>query len=354
MIVELIGKKDFPTDGVADYSRLLSAALEARGVVSDLVRICWDEVGKIKSLWKLWSAAKEWKGEWVLAHYTALMWSSRGFPLFFALVLLMLKISHVRIAVLFHDPQPFRGKRLLDRVRFLVQRFVMRWAYAMSERVIVNIPVERIAWLPRDSAKASFVPVGPNVPVLPCARNGYASRTIAVFTITDGGEISKEVSDIAATALSAAESFPVQLVTVGRGSLESEGRFRRALAGSSVEYAALGILSAELVAQVLAKSDVSLFVRGRLSTHRGSAIASIANGVPLVAYADSPLPEPLAEAGVVRVPYGDSQALAQATIRVLADGQLWKELHERSGHAYRKYFSWDAVAGRLLEVLHHA
>ena len=131
----------------------------------------------------------------------------------------------------------------------------------------------------------------------------------------------------------------------------SEARFREALDGSPVEYQALGVLPAEEVSSVLAASDVALFVRGTISTQRSSAIASIANGVPLVAYACPCLPGPLAEAGVVPVPWGDREALAQAALRVLTDGQLWLDLHQRSERAHQKYFSWEAVAGRFAELL---
>jgi glycosyltransferase involved in cell wall biosynthesis len=102
---------------------------------------------------------------------------------------------------------------------------------------------------------------------------------------------------------------------------------------------------------VLAECDVSLFVRGRISTQRGSAIASIACSLPLVAYADGRLPPSLAEAGVMAVSWGDREALAEAVVKVLTDERLWLELHQRSQRAYEKYFSWEAIAGRFVELL---
>ena len=140
---------------------------------------------------------------------------------------------------------------------------------------------------------------------------------------------------------------------VGAGP-RSRIRFREALKGSSVEFSALGILPADEVSQVIADSDVSLFVRGPVTTQRSSAIASITNSIPLVSYAPSILPGPLAEAGVVGVPFLDGDKLAEATVRVLGDPQLWRELSERSRLAYLKYFSCQAVANRFLDVLHLA
>jgi glycosyltransferase involved in cell wall biosynthesis len=287
------------------------------------------------------------------------MWSRRGFPTLFLPVLCVLKIRGVSTALVFHDATPYHGGRPVDRLRRVCQRMVMRWAYRLSDRRILTIPLERVSWLPQRGSEAAFIPVGGNLPVIAApdrsARNSHAANTITVFGLTEVGDISNEVANIALAAMRAAEQVPhLRLVTVGRGSTESASRLREALKGSSVEFSALGVLPAEEVSQVLANSDVALFVRSLVSTERGSAIASIANGVPLVAYAAPNLPSPLGEAGVVGVPYLDSDKLAEATVRVLTDPQLWRELHERSRRAYEKYFSWNAVASRFLEVLYHA
>jgi glycosyltransferase involved in cell wall biosynthesis len=126
------------------------------------------------------------------------------------------------------------------------------------------------------------------------------------------------------------------------------------LAESKVEFQALGVLPAGEVSSVLSECDVSLFVRGQISPQRGSAIASIACGLPLVGYANGCLAGPLSEAGVVGVPPGDREALAQAVVRVLTNNSLWLDLHQRSQCAYERYFSWEAIAARFVELLGHA
>lgn len=357
-MIALLGRRDQPTDAIDDYCRLLGDALRARGVNAGLERVMWDESGWPRALSDLWSRCTNWRGDWALVQYTALSWSRRGFPLRFLLVLGVLRIRGVRTAVVFHDAQPYEGKRLRDRVRRACQRFVMHCAYKSSDAAVLTVPLEQVSWLPLKPSKATFIPIGANLPAIATpsrsARNGQEPTTITVFGVT-AADIAREVAAIARVALRVAEQVPhVRLVTVGRGSEESESSFRQALKGSLVEFQALGILPAEEVSQVLASSDVSLFVRGLVSTQRGSAIASIANAVPLVGYADPCLPEPLAKAGVVGVRYLDGEKLAQATIRVLTDPLLWLDLHERSRRAFEKYFSWEVVASRFLEVLDHA
>lgn len=291
--------------------------------------------------------------------YTSLMWSRRGFPFLLPLALAVLRMRGVRVAVVFHDQGPFGGVRLVDRIRRGCQRAVMRWAYQQSAAAILTYPREQARWLPGRATKAVSIPIGANIPAccpsLTSPASGTGGKTITVFAITDAGDISREVEDIAAAACLAAERLGgVRLVTLGRGSKESEPKIRQRLAGSAVEFYALGILPAEEVSRVLAASDVSLFVRGPINTQRGSAIASIAAGVPLVAYAGDTLPAPLAEAGVVAVPFGDRGKLAEAAVGVLADPDLRSDLRHRSRRAYPKHFAWEAVAGRFLEVLRSA
>ena len=94
-----------------------------------------------------------------------------------------------------------------------------------------------------------------------------------------------------------------------------------------------------------------LCVRGRLHPRRGSAIAGISCGLPIVGYAGAAERTPLAEAGVELVPYGDREALGRALARVLADVNLRKSLQEKSLRAQRKYFSWDVIAAAVVGCL---
>jgi glycosyltransferase involved in cell wall biosynthesis len=369
-MIALLGRRDIPTDGVEEYCKHLSEALEKNGHELKLARVPWAELGWIRALAWLRRQSGDWNGQWTLVQYTALSWSRHGFSSGFLAVLGVLRARRARVAVVFHDWRPYTGTRRVDRVKRAWQRCVMRCAYRWSQAAILTVPLEHVSWLPPGASKAAFIPIGANLPPAPRdgpgpprakvgdghsrSRNGDRSKTIAVFTVTDGGDISKEVADIVLAARKAAERVPrLRLVTFGRGSAEAAPQFRQALEGSTVEFNALGILPPEEVSEVLAHADVSLFVRGRVSTQRGTAIASIASGVPLVAYADLFLPYPLAEAGIVPVVYLNGPQLAEATSRVLTDDQLWCELRDRSRLAHEKYFTWEAIAARFLELLQY-
>ena len=359
MILAILGRRDSPTDAIEDYCRLLGGAFKESGSDFKLTRVPWDKKGWLRALINLWRESADWRQDWALVQYTALTWSRRGFPTRFLLVLGVLRMHGVRTAVVFHDPQGFGGSRFVDRVRRTCQRAVMNWTCRFSDASIITIPLEQITWLPYPHRKATFIQTCATLPAVGAEgrflRTRNEVKTITVFAVTDGGDNSREVADISLAARRAAEHLPhVRLVTIGRGSARSEFMFREALKGSSVEFSALGILPAEEISRVIADSDVSLFVRGPITTQRSSAIASIANAVPLVAYSDPSPPASIAEAGVVCVPYLDGEKLAEATVRVLTDPQLWRDLHERSVRAQKNYFSSEAVANRFLDILHNA
>jgi len=257
----------------------------------------------------------------------------------------------------FHDPAGFPGCRWIDRGRRTYQEWVMRRAYHWAERSILNVPVESLAWLPRDPAKTVCIPVGSNLEQVTRHQEhpGVAeqkAKTVAVFGVTGGESGHREVVDIARAVCRAAEAVPsLRLVVMGRGSKEAEGSLRRAMNGAKVELTVLGLLPAEDVSRLLAEADVLLFVRGPLSSQRTSGIAGFACGLPVVGYAGPQTGSPLTEAGVRLVSQGNWEALADALTEVLLDGDLWQRLHERTVDAYRRYFAWEVIAGRFVETL---
>jgi glycosyltransferase involved in cell wall biosynthesis len=94
-----------------------------------------------------------------------------------------------------------------------------------------------------------------------------------------------------------------------------------------------------------------LFVRGVISTRRGSAIAGIACGLPVIAFRGGETAEPITEAGVVLLAPGQDRELGEALIRVLKDEKYRTGLAEQSRIAYQQHFAWEAIAGRYAEVL---
>jgi glycosyltransferase involved in cell wall biosynthesis len=229
----------------------------------------------------------------------------------------------------------------------------MRKASRSADCVIVTIPPEKIDWLP-SSCRAAFIPVGANIPPSSAisVSNERGVKTIGIFGVTGGNRIANEARDI---ALAVRHAMPMaanlHVLLFGRHSLDAEPILRQELRGHRVSVEALGLLKPEEVTAAFSRVEVVLFVRGGISARRGSAIAAIACGLPIVAYESDETSFPVTEAGVLLAPQGDVLALAQKLGRVLSDSAYRLQLCERSRLAQQKYFSWTVIAESFLYML---
>ena len=351
----LVGRRDTPTDAIRDYCEQLGGALSCKGVAFETVEVFWTVDGWFRALRQLWIRAGAWHGKWILLQYTALGWSQRGFPLGFLLVQCILRLRRVRFAIVYHDPLPFGGTRFVDRIRRICQVWVMRRASGRADRSILTLSPEKITWLP-SSCRVAFIPVGANIPASSAMSSSKEPatdvKTIGIFGVTGGKGIASEAADIAfAVRQAKLASANLRILLFGRNSLDAEPFLRQQLTGSGVEIEALGLLEPKGVTAAFSRVDVVLFVRGGISARRGSAIAAIACGLPIVAYQSEETSFPVTEAGVLLVPQGDSIALARELGRVLSDDVYRLQLCERSRAAQQRYFSWTVIAESFLRTL---
>jgi glycosyltransferase involved in cell wall biosynthesis len=358
-LVALLGRRDTPVDGVEDYCAFLGQALARRGVEFTQARVRWVDRGWAVAMRQLRRDAAEWRGRWVLLQYTALGWSRRGFPFWAVIVLSTLRRHGAHTAVVFHEPyrQGERWPRLIDRIRGRCQDWVIRKLYGGCHTPVFVDPVATITWLPKGDSKSIFVPIGANIPQ-PAVRAGPAReergapKTVAIFCVTEPPQMQTEIGDIANAVLYAAGRIPqMRIVFLGRGTAEAKEEIERAFRGAPVEVRNLGLVSAAEISETLADADAMLCVRGRITPRRGSVMAGIVCGVPIIGYAGGAEATPLAEAGIEFVPYRDREALAGALTKILGDSDLRASLRERSLLAQRKYFSWDAIAVSLCASL---
>ena len=353
-VILLLGRRDEPTDGVADYCENLREAGHRRGLAFEPVQVGWAEKGWGASLSELRKAAAGWQGRSVLLQFTTLAWSRHGFPLGAPRILDVLRQCGAKPGVVFHDFLPLAGKGIVGQAREYCHLRVLRQLYARSDVAIFTVSLNQVSWLPQSRQKAVFIPVGANCPeVNPSVRHDpHPIKTVAVYSITGGNRTSIEVADIANALRRAGQKVgPLRLVLFGRGSREAEPALRSQLNGVEMEIESLGLVTPEQVSQALAGADVLLFVRGQISTRRGSAIAGIACGLPIVCYSGAETAWPITEAGVLAVVPGDSNALAAALETVLSDNTFRMTLAERNRKAHEKYFSWAAITAEFAAAL---
>jgi glycosyltransferase involved in cell wall biosynthesis len=355
--IALLGRRDEPTDAVEEYCRYLGAALVPQGFALELARVAWQERGWRAALGELRSQSADWRGVRVFVQYTALAWSRRGFPLRFPGVLRILRAAGARVTVVFHDVQPYGGRRVVDRLRHKIQLRVMRDALRIAAGAVLTVPAEKLSWVPRGCRKAVFIPVGANLPLTEAATDSSPSikgeaPTVAVFGITGGEAGQLECENIAGAIRFAAKRIPrLRLVAFGRHADDAEAFLGMSLQDVAVDVEVSGVLPAEEAARKLFSSDVLLFVRGPISSRRGSAIAGIACGLPVIAYAGSETAAPITEAGVVLVSVAKEEEMGEALVRVLSDSEYRASLAAQSRRVHEQFFSWQAIAARYAELI---
>jgi glycosyltransferase involved in cell wall biosynthesis len=358
--IALLGRRDAPTDAVEEYCRYLGEAMRAHDFSLELVRVSWLEDGWPGAMRELEREAGAWRGCWVLVQYTALAWSERGFPLRFLRVLRILRQAGAQVAMVYHDVLPYQGSRTIDKLRRRAQIHAMNEALRSCDLGVFTVALSKIPWIGKKHRRAVFIPVGANLPAPETAwsvKHDKANRlpTICVFGITGGEGGIWEIASISEALQIAAERLgKLRLVVMGRHSDTAEKALRNLMDRLPIEVSALGILPGEEIVRQMACCDVLLFVRGGISSRRGSAIAGIACGLPVVALDGPETASPITEAGVVFADPKRQRGLGEALLKVLSDAEYRGLLAERSRHAQEKYFSWQAIATKYTETLRPA
>ncbi len=282
--------------------------------------------------------------------YTALAWSRKGFPSRALRLIRYIKKNGARCAIVFHDAEPYDGNRWRDRLRRAVQLFVMRESLRRCDLAILTVPREKISWIPARAKNVVHIPVGANLPAPEKAWTQERTTTdstpvIAVFTVTSGRAGDDELQRIAEAAKYAANQVGrLKILLLGRNSELAAEDLKKNLARDNVEVRGLGLLPADEVVRTLGAADVFLFVRAPISSRRGSALAGIACGLPVIAREGSETAPPITEAGLVLLPRHATSEYGPALVKVLTDHAFRASLAKRSRNAQDNYFSWQVIA----------
>jgi glycosyltransferase involved in cell wall biosynthesis len=354
--VALLGRRDEPTDAVEEYCRYLANALQSHDIQLEIARVPWEKHGWSQALHDLRAQAPQWRGTWVLLQYTALAWSPRGFPHKFLGVLRILKSSGARVAIVFHDVEPYSGDRLIDSFRRFLQLHTMRRALALADLAVFAVRPENLSWPPKSlPPQAHFIPVGANLPIPLTASAPQVSdprKSVAVFGITGGDGGARETQLILSALCHAAKTLgPLHLSVFGRHAELREAALTEGLRNVPVTLTVEGVLDPAEVVRRLSACTVLLFVRGTVCSRRGSAIAGISCGLPVIGFSGSETAAPITDAGVVLVPPEHPDQLNDALVRVLSNPELRAELARRSQDAHRDHFSWESISARFATLL---
>jgi len=351
--IALLGRKDEPTDALEDYCGLLATALHNKGYSLEVLRVPWAEEGWWRALKALSKHLAQRRRPWLLVQYTSLAWSRHGIPFGFVALIRRLKNAGFRILVVYHDPDAFGGERLRDRLRRRIQLAIFRHTSHLVDKIVTTVSKEYVNWMKSSAirAKVLFVPVGSNLTTQP-ARHESTKEEVPVIIVFGFSSLQTEAELIALVLMRASKEIgPLHLIVFGRGARIVEGILRPIVKGSPVSLEAYGIVESDQAGQLFDRASVQLFIRSGLSSRRGSAIAGIGRGVPVVGFFDAETAFPITEAGVRLVPVGDVESLIRELVLLLRQPALRAELSQRSLVAVQRYFSWDRIAEAYLSAL---
>jgi glycosyltransferase involved in cell wall biosynthesis len=351
--IALLGRRDEPTDALEDYCGFLATALHNKGYSLEVLRVPWAEKGWRRALKALSEHLAQRRRPWLLVQYTSLAWSRHGIPLGFVALIRRLKKAGFRILVVYHDPDAFGGERLRDRLRRRIQLAIFRHTSQLADKVVTTVSTDYVNWMKSSAvrAKVLFVPVGSNLTLQP-VRHESKEQEVPAIIVFGFSRIQTEAELIALAVMRASKEIgPLHLIVFGRGAIIVERILRPMLDGSLVSLEAYGIVEPDQAGLLFARASIQLFIRSGLSSRRGSGIAGIGYGVPIVGYYDAETAFPITEAGVRLVPVGDVESLVRELVLLLRQPLLREELRQRSLEAVQRYFSWDRIAEAYLSAL---
>ncbi len=354
--------------GVSDYTRLVARGLVAAG---DTVRVFAPRSGDDsdtddpgveihrlpgrfgpRSLMVLETRLEEQRVDRILVQYVphAFGWKAMNVP--FALWLAARAGRFAPVSLMFHEVAfPFRRWPLSHALLGSVTPVMARIAAGTAERVFVSIP----AWGPllKSRIPAEWLPVpctidaNPAPEVVALVRNRV--RVPGVPLVGHFGTCGEIIAAMLVPALvELLCSSDARVLLIGRGSRE----FRARLDARHPEFAQRVSATGEL-----ADADVSAHLRAcdlllqpypdGISSRRTSAMAGLANGVPVATNLGA-LSEPLWSQGAVAgPPIPDAVALALCAAALLADRTALEELGRRGAALYRETFALEQTIAKL-------
>lgn len=386
---------EYPPDegGVADYTRCLAEALVAEGLAIEVVTTArsgptadlqaanapdpLDEgepgrsvvVHRAIRAWD-WGALRvlgqvvaRSRSDIVHIQYQAAAYGMR--PAIHLAPWWLRRRTPARVAVTYHDLRvPYLFPKA-GRVRRQAVLVLARAAHLTIATNTSDLDELRIAARPR---RLELVPIGSNIPDRPPAghdraawraRAGIAPGTGLVAHFGLVGESKGGRTLLAAIEALRRAGGDVRLVMIGGTAGASDPRNAEALAAFRADVAARGLDEVVVVTGHIPPAEVSAWLhaadvaalpyRDGASYRRGSLLAALSHGLPVVTTLPGPsggdLPALVDGASALLVPPESPEALARAIREVLDDAALAARL-AAGARAVAAHFAWPVIAAR--------
>jgi glycosyltransferase involved in cell wall biosynthesis len=271
-------------------------------------------------------------------------------------------VSGDRIELMVHEPfLDFRKGSLKRNVVALVHRLMTIILLSAAAHVWVSIPAWERCWRPYALGRRktfSWLPVVSNIPVIddPQASNAVRSRHVTAkgsivghFGTYDRHNTILLVATVSTLMANGSEDV---LLLLGRGGEQVRRTLLQNCPALKDRVYATGALVAAELSVYLRACDVMLqpYIDG-VTSRRGSAIAALAHGVPVIT-TNGPLTEPLwiKSKAVALAPVESATELANVTRRLLADADARTNMCRAARALYAHSFDVHVIIARLREA----
>jgi glycosyltransferase involved in cell wall biosynthesis len=318
----LIGPCPKGTCGVGDYTRLLAAALDIKGVRTEVFECA--EGSPAFRVFRLATAIRGFQPDVTHLHYPTAGFGKGLTPQLFSLLR--------RSVLTVHE---LEGTHLLRRLSFYP-------LWARARHIIFTTEPNRdysLRWAPWVRSISSVVPLSSNIPVRTNGRNGHGSAEVIHFGLLRPNKGIEDVLEFARLAYSA--KLPIGIRIVG-GSLTRHKAYLSSLRAASAELPVIWDLdlTAEEVAHRLAGATLAYmpFPDGA-SEKRTSLLAALGSGLPVVTTRGEFTPSELKDAAWLCA--SPSEALIAA--RTLLERSDLREALGSRARQYAERFSWESA-----------
>jgi len=364
--------------GVGDYVRRLSREFAARG--HEVTVVTTEGLGgeparpgaasprvlsvvkswNLRGLPRLWKVLNELEADAYVLEYVAYMYGRGGVAPWLLAFFLAFKLRRNKTLVLnAHElwRPAYRSRR--DKALTLLSFLVFLGGAWAGTRVVVTNDFRRnllTGVLGMDPARVRKIPVGANVE--PPGRSASPRRGDGEFRVMTFGSWHEDrsVEDLVDAVMALRATRPVRLSVIGSFGDNDEQRARvRALRDRAGPDGWLDLeedVPPARVSDYFARADAYVSpLAGGPSGRRGSVMAALAHGVPLVAY------DGYERDGVFRDGYnvvllrgGNGAGIRAALGALMTDEGRGRALAAAGRATFEEYFAWDVIADRWEEL----
>lgn len=329
------------TDGVHTYVNRLCEEMTARGHEAEIVVL--PRRGSITGALKL--AMTRMRQRSVLLNYTHLSWARWGASLRPIWIAVLMRLGAQRLVIVIHDPVPFTGPRIRDRIRRSVQLCTMSVLSRTAHDVVVTVAGADALWSPRHARSLALVPVGPSIQCSAAPHSARSPNRIVVFGVSSPELEGRLLGSI----LDGLKGFALEVIAVGRGS----DQLVAATTTDGARPTSTGEVSAAEIAEQLQGAAIFLVLREEISSRRTTIASALSAGLPIVGSRGPQTGFPVTEAGVILTD-GTPSGYICALDLLLGDAAERARLGARSRVAYEKHFAWAKIAAEIEAVLTRA